>query len=140
VWGLDARTSKLIDPSKTFDVMGYCSPEWISDYAFGKIARRMNTLANEASMIGGVATTYRFAVVSKDSELSWGDEITLDEPMFGEPHTIRYQNADGTSASVTGFYYPFGEEGGQLLIPRLPIGARGIAVAGFGVERHLPTP
>jgi hypothetical protein len=139
VWGLDVRTSKLIDPSKTFDVMGYCSPEWISDYAFGKIARRMNTLANEASIVGGVATTYRFAVVSPSGELSWGDEITLDEPMFGEPHTIRYPNADGSGASVTGFYYPFAEEGGQLLVPQLPIGARDIAVAGFGVERHLPS-
>jgi hypothetical protein len=138
VWGLDKRTSTLIDPSKTFDIMGYCSPEWISDYAFGKIARRMSSIANEAAIIGSVTTTYRFAVVSASGELSWGDEITLDEPMFGEPHTIRYLNADGTHASVTGFYYPFAEEGGQLLVPRLPIGAREIAVAGFDVERRLP--
>lgn len=137
VWGLDARTSKLFDPSETFDIMGYCSPEWISDYAFGKIARRMNAISNEAAMIGGVTTTYRFAVVSASGALSWGDEITLDQPMFGEPHTIHYANGDGTPATVTGFYYPFAEDGGQLLVPRLPLGAREITVAGFG---RLPSP
>lgn len=34
VWGYNFERSRLVDPKQFKDVMGYCSPDWISDYHF----------------------------------------------------------------------------------------------------------
>lgn len=137
-WGWDARSSKLIDPAKTADFMGYCSPDWVSDYAFGKLARRMNHVANAASVVGGESSTWQFAHLQPDGRLEWGVDITLNEPMFGEPHTVSYVTEGGARASVTGYFYPYAEEGGALLVPKLPVTARDIEIdelAGANLRR-----
>jgi hypothetical protein len=36
-WGYDATTGTTYDPDRWFDLMTYCSPEWISDYSYGKV-------------------------------------------------------------------------------------------------------
>ncbi len=35
-WGYDFRHSRLMSPSQYKDLMGYCSPNWVSDYHFKK--------------------------------------------------------------------------------------------------------
>jgi hypothetical protein len=35
-WGYDAATGNTYDPDGWADLMTYCSPEWISDFSFGK--------------------------------------------------------------------------------------------------------
>lgn len=37
VWGLDVATAQLKSPMVYKDIMGYCSPNWISDYVFKRI-------------------------------------------------------------------------------------------------------
>jgi hypothetical protein len=39
-WGWDMRTQKLFPPDAT-DLMGYCTPAWISDYTYSAILDRM---------------------------------------------------------------------------------------------------
>lgn len=34
VWGLDVPTLGLKPPTTTFDLMGYCNPDWVSDYTW----------------------------------------------------------------------------------------------------------
>ena len=36
VWGYNPQTGGLVDPVVYKDLMGYCSPDWISDYSFVK--------------------------------------------------------------------------------------------------------
>lgn len=138
-WGYDARTSTLIDPTKTADFMGYCSPDWVSDYAFGKLAKRMSSIAAAASIVPGKPMTYQFVHLEPTGKLAWGSDITLNEAMFGEPHVVSYRTADGTRASVTGYFYPYADEGGAVLVPKLPIAARDIEIELDGaIERRLP--
>lgn len=40
-WGWDARTGELLEPSTTYDFMGYCDPEWTSDYTWSAIFDRV---------------------------------------------------------------------------------------------------
>lgn len=37
VWGYDSILNQLKAPSTTKDIMGYCSPVWISDYVYRKV-------------------------------------------------------------------------------------------------------
>ncbi len=40
VWGMDSKTLELKAPTTTFDVMGYCDNNWISDYNFKGLLNR----------------------------------------------------------------------------------------------------
>ena len=33
-WGWDSQTGKLMSPATYYDLMAYCSPEWVSDYTY----------------------------------------------------------------------------------------------------------
>lgn len=46
VWGLDQRSRTFLAPGDTTDFMGYCDPQWISDYTWSAIFDR--TLAVSA--------------------------------------------------------------------------------------------
>jgi hypothetical protein len=45
VWGYDARDGSLLPPEVT-DLMGYCSPQWISDYNYQSLMERVVELNN----------------------------------------------------------------------------------------------
>ncbi|MCP4873364.1 MAG: hypothetical protein GY898_32130 [Proteobacteria bacterium] len=44
VAGWDVISGEHIDPNGTADVMGYCQPEWVSDYTFEALHQRMAAL------------------------------------------------------------------------------------------------
>ncbi len=142
-WGYDVRTKSLVWPSKSKDFMSYCGPEWVSDYTFDKLIHRMSAVAKQSLVIPGPATTYRFVHVQPDGELSWGEEITLDEPVSGEPHEVTYVTGTG-SETVTGWFHEYGDGGGSLLVPvARGLGAasvEAVEVAGFPawVKPRLP--
>jgi hypothetical protein len=40
-WGYDFTQKELLDPTQSKDVMGYCKPDWISDYTYGAMFDRI---------------------------------------------------------------------------------------------------
>jgi Peptidase M66 len=36
-WGFDPRSNILMDPSKHYDLMSYCGPEWVSSYMYDRV-------------------------------------------------------------------------------------------------------
>ena len=62
-WGYDVEGESLVSPDH-YDLMGYCSPQWISDYSFNK-SLQWRLLAEGASVTGGGETPSR-------SLLLWG--------------------------------------------------------------------
>ena len=137
-WGYDERTNALISPSKNYDFMSYCSPEWISDYAFDKIIHRMNYVEKEAFVSGGERTTYQFVRQLPNGKLEWGSDITLDEPMFGEPREVTYVTDRGETGKVTGYFYPYADEGGSILVPKPSLAMREIRIGSTTIARPLP--
>lgn len=138
-WGYDVRTKSLVSPTKSKDFMSYCGPEWISDYTFDKLIHRMSAVAKQSFVIPGPAVTYRFVHVLPDGALEWGSEITLDEPMTGEPHAVTYETPSGP-ATVTGYFSEYGDGGGALLVPTTTTRFDAIEVSGFPswVKPRLP--
>ena len=47
IWGYNFNGAKLIDPSQYKDLMGYCDPNWVSDYHFNRALE--HRLASEAA-------------------------------------------------------------------------------------------
>ena len=86
VWGYDVHARRLVDPFLYRDVMGYCAPNWVSDYHFVKA---MDFRENEeAGLVGPPrgGTAAASAVGEKDGTLLlWGrageGEVRLD-PAF----------------------------------------------------------
>jgi hypothetical protein len=119
-WGYDLVSKQLLPPTRFKDFMGYCSPEWISDYNYNAIFRRVQA-------VNGVPTTalrfteprdFRIVSVEPDGRLVWGDAVTLRESPVNEPRTVRYVAADGAIETATGFYYPYDDmDGGYMLVP-----------------------
>lgn len=131
-WGWDLVSKRLVDPAVGKDFMGYCSPEWVSDYTFDALADRISYVNGSASMIlDGAKRTYRFVDVGADGRLAWGDTITLTEPPLGEPETLTWEAEDGAAlGTATGHYYPYDDlPGGYMLVPEAPAAARALTVA-----------
>ncbi len=66
VWGYDLGRRRLIDPSSYKDLMGYCSPDWISDYHV------MKAMAHRLAGDGGVETDAEPRESPRDVLLVWG--------------------------------------------------------------------
>ena len=74
-WGYDFQASRLISPSQYKDLMGYCSPNWVSDYHFKK-AMDHRLATNETPVA---------AALPEQTLMLWGSashEEVLLEPAF----------------------------------------------------------
>ncbi len=140
-WGYDLRTKTLVTPSTSKDFMSYCGPEWISDYTYDKLIHRMSTVATQPLIIGAESQTYRMVRVTADGTLEWGSEIETDDLLTGEQHDVTYTLADGSTANVRGYFYPYSDaDGGTLMVPKARVRPTMIDVRGFSIDLHAAVP
>jgi hypothetical protein len=52
VWGWDDRSQTFVDPSATADFMGYCDPQWVSDYTYEALFERVQLVHAPVSKPG----------------------------------------------------------------------------------------
>lgn len=141
VYGYNQAEKSLIDPSYS-DVMGYCYPIWISDYNYKALFDRISYVSKPKDIVqlAPAPIRYRFIQVGANGKLTWGRTTITRNTPISDPHTITYEAADGSKQSVTGHYYPFGDEkGGYLVVPEPTIPAVKVALDAMppGVERML---
>ena len=106
-WGYDRRTGTLYDPADTFDIMGYCTPPWISNYTYQGMLERMalvNGLSSlSAKRMSGQSTAW-WVLLQQPGRLRWGTPYPYAKPPVGEAVGARILAADGTElASVTAY-------------------------------------
>ncbi len=53
IWGLDVATLALKAPTTTFDLMGYCNPDWVSDYNWAAMIQYRQSNPNYAPPSAG---------------------------------------------------------------------------------------
>jgi hypothetical protein len=105
-WGYDVTTKALRDPAgKHRDMMGYCSPIFVSDYTYKALFERVSYL-NMQKRLFGAGEAPRYSVLVDDGKtVSARDAITLRRPAGGE--------ARGSAR-----FYPFDHlPGGIWLVP-----------------------
>lgn len=120
VWGYNLFTNELSDPSKDYDLMGYCSPNWISDYTYGKLFERV-TAVNGVTRIDVPDAmrdrTYDRILINHRGEMKWLKPIKLALPPHGEDRSVVIESnalAETVSAQLTRFDHL---DGGILLWP-----------------------
>jgi hypothetical protein len=137
VWGYDLFEHVLIDPNGEFrDLMGYCQPNWISDYTYNALFQRVRAVNQMAGAYVLVPSTpparYRVVTVELDGSLSFTASVTLKRAPRGEPRQVTLLDAAGRpSGEVEAWFYPFDHvAGGTLLIAEPPRPASAIRVFG----------
>jgi hypothetical protein len=144
VWGFDSLDHLLLDPKVYGDVMGYCSPDWISDYTYRALFRRIQAVNAEVSDPNAKALrpqlgAYRRVLVRPSGALGWGSRFRPSRTPHG---TTRGLTLLGTHGRVVRhldlIFRPFSAgSGGFLLLPEsalsgvsaLRVGTAQLAVA-----------
>ena len=79
-WGWDSRINKLMPPTDK-DIMGYCQPNWISQYNYGAIATRSQTVNLKALIVGQKnAVQWQHVILYGDGTARWGGSIETEQP------------------------------------------------------------
>lgn len=108
VWGYDLLTRQLFKP-ETKDIMGYCTPPWISDYTFKGLFDRIKLVNGIKRVIVREAErnrVYDRALVAADGTVKWLPSIRLEEPPSAEEKSIVVESA-GLTETVKGSFYRF---------------------------------
>ncbi len=118
VWGYNLVTQQLYDPKIT-DIMGYCSPVWISDYTFTALATRIK-LVNHAKVNyppGSLNRMYDRVLIGPTGEVKWLEPGRLATPPMAEPISLTIESP-GMNEAITGQIYRFDHlEGGIVFWP-----------------------
>jgi hypothetical protein len=158
VWGLDFRYSELrtqlrapggLNPYK--DLMGYCNPQWISDYTFAAIATRRAAVSGRAgyqlrSDDARAMQGYRGLLLEGDGSTQWGRPIAAGSTPSGEPEQAQVLDAAGAVIdTVTVYRTPYGHgPGASFEVPPPRAGWSSIVVAGgtalsFAAPSRVPS-
>lgn len=94
-WGYDALSSSLKNPADFRDFMSYCSPNWISDYTYSRLATRIQAVNRpSAPLIHGAPQTF-WVMLSTGATVSW--DRTMKLPVApGTPEIAIVYGADGS--------------------------------------------
>jgi hypothetical protein len=125
VWGWDARDNTFFEPTMTTDFMGYCDPQWVSDYTYRALYERASTLrpgpmaltSNEPNPLVHVATLFddralRYSHSRRPKSLPQGS-ATLEARYFDERDALLgaavaslVEIADGEPGSSANLFVP----------------------------------
>ncbi len=102
-WGWDSRTSKLISPTTYKDVMGYCSPNWISPYTYGALATRSQAVNSLAFVKQAELATpnapWTNVLLHADGSVRWGGAYETRMP-GGELESATVLDASGQALAT----------------------------------------
>jgi hypothetical protein len=136
-WGYDHRTKTIIDPTKSTDIMGYCSNKWISDYTYRGITERVATVNAATMMYFDAAQFSRWRVLLID-EMGprWGIPIDDPSPAEGVPENATIYDEQGRAiATVVVYRTEIGDvNASMVLVPVPAVGWYSVGVA--GAEPH----
>ena len=120
VWGYDARTQKLFDPTKATDIMGYCNNQWISDYTYEGLATRVAAVNGVTMIYTPAAAAARWRILLADDRgPRWGIPITDEVAPEGVAETATIYDSTGAVLTTVVVYRTEISEGfgSMLMVP-----------------------
>jgi hypothetical protein len=118
-WDKQQSPIKFFDPAKYIDIMAYCSPQWVSDYVYKKMATRISTLNGARIAMPEAESTWRVALET-GGNLRWGIAITEPAPPEGEPLAATVLDAQGASVAQITVYRTRTSHGGASYMVQDP--------------------
>lgn len=79
-WGWDSRISALMPPTDK-DIMGYCQPNWISQYNYSALATRSQSVNFKALVVGQKdAVRWQHVLLYANGTARWGGSTETEQP------------------------------------------------------------
>ncbi|MCO4774046.1 MAG: hypothetical protein KDA24_28695 [Deltaproteobacteria bacterium] len=123
VWGWDIVDEVLIDPTDHADVMGYCTPRWISDYQYGALWSRTAAVEGLASWEGDASAKWQLVSVRPGDRSRVRGVVDFAAPPEGETVLVRLLDGFGAEVGkVAGTALPIEDAGpgvSTLFVPAL---------------------
>jgi hypothetical protein len=131
VWGYDPRTRRFQPPSSTYDFMGYCDPQWISDYTWSAMFER--TLAVSA-LAARPSTDVLLVRVDGERSLVVGRR-TLRAPRSHTlvPYSFRDPRGRVLGRGIAPALRQSHSDEELVFLPVAPLGASRVVVAGVSL-------
>jgi hypothetical protein len=132
-WGWDERTRTLYPPDTTRDLMGYCSPAWISDYTYGALIDRLAKINGGGNKSSSLDDAGAWRVLLADGgRVRWGVSGAVAGPQAGTAESAAILDASGAVIDhVQVWRAGLGEDGASsFLVPTPQSGWSAIQVAG----------
>jgi hypothetical protein len=96
VWGYDSETKQLVDPTGVTDIMGYCNDQWISDYTYDGLVKRVALVDGAARVIENPdALAYWRTLLVDARGPRWGLPSETLEPPAGNPEVAQIYDDQG---------------------------------------------
>jgi hypothetical protein len=118
VWGWDRRDDSLLPPATTTDFMGYCDPQWISDYTYTNIFRRVLEQRGRRIRLRSAPVTLDGLEWTAEGALVARRTLTLDRPIEGTLRRLTILDGRGHARAV--------------------VDARGVAISHGGERLFFP--
>jgi hypothetical protein len=118
VWGYNFITKKLFPPTIT-DMMGYCTPVWISDYTFKGLFDRIKLVNGAMRVITPEALRNRMydrALVNADGSVQWLPSLRMEEPPATEVEKPIVVESDGLAETMKASFYRFDHLNGGIAV------------------------
>ncbi len=146
VWGYDVRRRAYVRPS-SFDFMGYCTPDWVSDYTYGALWDRIvavnSPLPQGLAAPVSVAPALRHRVLRYGPAMApeWLDALTMPAETHGGA-TLRWLDGDGRAVGRAEARVDVlaDSDEAHVLVPPAPAGARAVEVTHGGETRRVALP
>lgn len=146
VWGWDMIAKQLKSPSQYTDVMGYCTPDWISDYTYRNIENRIAYVNANGYVIDNpdparAPGLFRVAIIEPDGTMHWTDSRYFKYPQYGEKRDVQVLDASGNvTSTVVGFFNPVSDlAGGMLYVRESALSASVHAIKALSVSKTVLT-
>lgn len=125
VWGWDRRDDSLLAPATTTDFMGYCDPQWISDYTYTNIFRRVLEQRGRRLRLRAAPVTLEGLEHTAEGELVARRTWTFERPIEGSRRRLAILDAAGrTVDAVDARAVALSHGGERLFFPALAPGVR----------------
>ncbi len=118
VWGMYTPTKELLSPQYK-DMMGYCSPLWISDYVYEEILDFSKAISNAQIIVPPEALDRTYERISFGPDgARFLDSMPMHRPPMGPQEDVWLTDADGNETLARGTVYRYDHlDGGVLVVP-----------------------
>ncbi len=119
--GYDITAKTFISSTTGKDIMGYCTPEWVSDYTYSAFFDRVAYVNGAKAIIGATPGKFHLITEQPDGTLTGGEQITLAEQPEVDSQATFTDVSGNVVHSAGAHFIPFDHvDGGFWVVPAGP--------------------
>jgi hypothetical protein len=132
-WGFDSASERIIDPAAFSDIMGYCNPNWVSDFTYQGLLEHLALLKSQPSIQAlRVEQQWNVLLVGANGTSKWGHPIVSAEAPMGAAEVAQVFDENGkVVARPTVYRNSIADSGTSMVwVPTVEVGWARVTVLG----------